>query len=106
MARRSEISCGDSWSCLKFLLLAVLISNVQLRISAQLDMNYYVTSCPNVEAMVQGWLTANVFTDPTGPAALVRMAFHDCLAKPFTLVAIHLIQLMLNQMNTNKSAGQ
>jgi peroxidase len=41
-------------------------------------MNYYVTSCPNVEAMVQGWLTANVFTDPTGPAALVRMAFHDC----------------------------
>lgn len=64
--------------CIKLLLLAVMTSGVHVRVSGQLSINYYVTSCPQVENIVSAWLTANVFTDPTGPAALIRMLFHDC----------------------------
>ncbi|OAE30579.1 hypothetical protein AXG93_40s1040 [Marchantia polymorpha subsp. ruderalis] len=58
--------------------LALFVSQAPTSVDAQLDQNYYVGSCPNVENLVNQWLVANVFTDPTGPAALVRLVFHDC----------------------------
>ncbi|CAM6104538.1 unnamed protein product [Calypogeia fissa] len=78
MARYEGTSRGRAWACTKLLLLALMSTAVEVRVSAQLSMNYYVTSCPNVETIVNAWLVANVFTDPTGPAALVRLIFHDC----------------------------
>lgn len=77
MAREPGSSCkAQAWVCVKLLVLAVMATGV--RVSGQLSPNYYVTSCPMVETIVSAWLTANVFTDPTGPAALVRLIFHDC----------------------------
>nr|BAB97197.2 peroxidase 1 [Marchantia polymorpha] len=63
--------------CIFVVVLALFVSQAP-SVDAQLDQNYYVGTCPNVENLVNQWLVANVFTDPTGPAALVRLVFHDC----------------------------
>lgn len=45
---------------------------------AQLSNNFYASSCPNVASIVRGTITANLIRDPTAPAALLRLFFHDC----------------------------
>ncbi|KAL2612380.1 hypothetical protein R1flu_024072 [Riccia fluitans] len=63
--------------CLSFALLILFVSQSS-GVQGALDVNYYITKCPMVETVVRQWLVANVFTDPTGPAALIRLVFHDC----------------------------
>lgn len=43
-----------------------------------LSNNFYANSCPNVAGIVRGVLSANLPQDPTAPAALLRLLFHDC----------------------------
>eukprot|EP01018_Ginkgo_biloba_P009807 Gb_15647 [translate_table: standard] len=47
-------------------------------VSSQLAMNYHANSCPNLEQLVRATMTAMALTDPTTPAALLRLLFHDC----------------------------
>lgn len=60
------------------LFLLVAAASCTLLVEAQLSNSYYSASCPRVESLVRGLLSANLFTDPTAPAALARLAFHDC----------------------------
>ncbi|KAK8601054.1 hypothetical protein V6N12_050899 [Hibiscus sabdariffa] len=45
---------------------------------AQLAYDYYKISCPHVENTVRNAVLGVVFTDPTAPAAFLRLLFHDC----------------------------
>ncbi|XP_007035817.2 PREDICTED: peroxidase 29 [Theobroma cacao] len=43
-----------------------------------LSYDFYEISCPQVEDIVKDGLQAMFLTDPTSPAALLRLMFHDC----------------------------
>ncbi|XP_024531674.1 peroxidase 29-like, partial [Selaginella moellendorffii] len=43
-----------------------------------LRVGFYSSSCPNAESIVRAAFSGNFITDPTAPAALLRLAFHDC----------------------------
>ncbi|KAJ7524976.1 hypothetical protein O6H91_17G030600 [Diphasiastrum complanatum] len=43
-----------------------------------LQIGFYSRSCPNAENIVRGAFAGNFLSDPTAPAALLRLAFHDC----------------------------
>ncbi|KAJ7568415.1 hypothetical protein O6H91_01G031900 [Diphasiastrum complanatum] len=43
-----------------------------------LSVGYYSQSCPGAESIVQSAFTGNILSDPTAPAALLRLLFHDC----------------------------
>ncbi|KAG8494385.1 hypothetical protein CXB51_012108 [Gossypium anomalum] len=45
---------------------------------AQLDYDYYKSSCPDVENTVRKAVLGVILTDPTAPAAFLRLLFHDC----------------------------
>lgn len=44
----------------------------------QLSGHFYDGSCPNVEGIVRRVVAHNLWRDPTAPAALLRLFFHDC----------------------------
>ncbi|KAK6265007.1 hypothetical protein SCA6_020441 [Theobroma cacao] len=50
---------------------------------AQLAYDYYKYSCPNVENIVRKVMLGVVLTDPTAPAAFLRLLFHDCQVQVF-----------------------
>ncbi|KAA8527361.1 hypothetical protein F0562_034924 [Nyssa sinensis] len=43
-----------------------------------LSFDFYERSCPQVEDIVRAGLQSLSLTDPTSPAALLRLMFHDC----------------------------
>ncbi|KAM0962561.1 hypothetical protein ACFX13_022088 [Malus domestica] len=43
-----------------------------------LSYNFYENSCPQVEAIVRAAIQPTFLTDPTSPAAFLRLMFHDC----------------------------
>ncbi|XP_022849339.1 peroxidase 29 [Olea europaea var. sylvestris] len=43
-----------------------------------LSLNFYEQSCPQVEYIVRTSLRSISLTDPTTPAAILRLLFHDC----------------------------
>ncbi|XVF66101.1 hypothetical protein PTKIN_Ptkin10aG0007300 [Pterospermum kingtungense] len=45
---------------------------------SSLSYNFYEKSCPQVEDIVKNGLQAIFVADPTSPAALLRLMFHDC----------------------------
>lgn len=45
---------------------------------AQLSYNFYEGSCPNLPGIVRDALRVNIVRNPTTPAALLRLFFHDC----------------------------
>ncbi|GAV61249.1 hypothetical protein CFOL_v3_04777 [Cephalotus follicularis] len=59
----------------KVVLAAALVMRV---CEAQLGFGYYESSCPNVENIVRQELLTIFLTDPTAPAAFLRLLFHDC----------------------------
>ncbi|KAJ7148571.1 hypothetical protein O6H91_07G068400 [Diphasiastrum complanatum] len=44
----------------------------------RLRINFYQSSCPNAESIARQTLLSNLLLDPTAPAALLRLVFHDC----------------------------
>ncbi|KAH7295212.1 hypothetical protein KP509_27G037400 [Ceratopteris richardii] len=63
-------SAMASFAAVLLLLLAPLVSS--------LSMDYYAISCPNVESIVRTTMRGLFVRDPTSPAAMLRLIFHDC----------------------------
>ncbi|XP_015964990.1 peroxidase C1C-like [Arachis duranensis] len=43
-----------------------------------LSVGFYDRSCPNAEKIVADWLAELIKTNPSAPANIIRLAFHDC----------------------------
>ncbi|KAJ7519603.1 hypothetical protein O6H91_20G045700 [Diphasiastrum complanatum] len=56
-------------------------ARVGICVSARLMFGFYDNDCPRAESLVRSTLAANVLFDPTAPAAMLRLAFHDCQVK-------------------------
>lgn len=58
-----------------FLLPIVLVSAQDLRVG------FYNSNCPQAESIVKAVVQKHFGTDPSVPAALLRMYFHDCFVR-------------------------
>ncbi|KAI5060037.1 hypothetical protein GOP47_0024457 [Adiantum capillus-veneris] len=64
------------------ILLALLhLGTLQHTTSAQTQVGFYDTSCPNAEAIVRSTVTTHIQSDVTIAAGLVRLFFHDCFVQ-------------------------
>ncbi|XP_059280785.1 peroxidase 29 isoform X2 [Lycium ferocissimum] len=60
------------------LVLAYICSNDQVEGSEGLSYGFYDKVCPQLEGIVRSGVQSMSLTDPTTPAALLRLMFHDC----------------------------
>ncbi|KAK4761148.1 hypothetical protein SAY87_006041 [Trapa incisa] len=67
-------------SCLLLLLGACLLANV-LTDASPLEIHFYRKSCPQAEYFVKNIVTRWVSQDPSLPAGLLRLQFHDCFIR-------------------------
>ncbi|KAI3951323.1 hypothetical protein MKW92_031021 [Papaver armeniacum] len=69
-------------STLKYLSVLVLVFLVVDAANGQgLKLGFYAKSCPKAESIIHKTVAAYVSYNPTFPAALLRMHFHDCFVK-------------------------
>eukprot|EP00249_Psilotum_nudum_P028845 c38802_g1_i1 orf=350-1342(+) len=62
-------------------LLSISLVSILHKVSGQaegLEFGFYNITCPNAEAIARQTLSQNRLRDPTAPAALLRLSFHDC----------------------------
>lgn len=52
---------------------------------AQLSLDYYLESCPQLEGIIQQKLHALVKKDNTLAASIIRLHFHDCFARVISI---------------------
>ncbi|GJN05493.1 hypothetical protein PR202_ga23123 [Eleusine coracana subsp. coracana] len=71
MSRRMKLAC------LQLVMVAFLATSVTMS-SAGLQYNFYSSPCPNAEDTVRNVVYGLFDKDPTLPAALIRLLFHDC----------------------------
>ncbi|XP_008786545.2 peroxidase 43 [Phoenix dactylifera] len=62
-------------------LLMALLSSLQCLSLAKLQVGFYSNSCPNAESIVRSVVRAAASSDPTVPAALLRLHYHDCIVQ-------------------------
>ncbi|KAG7962962.1 hypothetical protein I3843_09G094600 [Carya illinoinensis] len=67
----------DSYLTVVVLLLIIGVS-FGVNEEAQLSYDHYKFTCPRVETIVQREMLSIFLTDPTAPAAFLRLFFHDC----------------------------
>lgn len=53
--------------------------------SSGLSFNFYDESCPQLENIVRAGVGSLFLADPTTPAALLRLMFHDCQVQVHTM---------------------
>eukprot|EP00250_Pteridium_aquilinum_P012331 c20661_g2_i1 orf=49-1017(-) len=58
--------------------LVLILFMLMCACKAQLNSGFYQRSCPNLAGIVRRTISANLIRDPTAPAALLRLFFHDC----------------------------
>ncbi|KAL5731702.1 peroxidase [Ranunculus cassubicifolius] len=63
-----------------------------------LKVNYYADSCPNVERIVQKYVTKEIREKPSMAPSLLRLHFHDCFVSGCDA------SILLNGSHTEKSA--
>jgi peroxidase len=68
-------------SSTKFLTFVVAASLLASFARAELQYNFYNTSCPDVETLVRDALTEVFAADSTIRAGLLRLHFHDCFVR-------------------------
>lgn len=49
--------------------------------SSELSFNFYAASCPSAEFIVKNTVSSASSLDPTIPAKLLRLLFHDCMVE-------------------------
>lgn len=74
----SSNSKAMSWAIA--LVLGLFISLISIS-TAQLQVGFYQNSCPNAESIVTSVVRQATQSDPTIPAALLRLHFHDCIVQ-------------------------
>ncbi|VYS57648.1 unnamed protein product [Arabidopsis thaliana] len=80
MKPKSKVAESTAASC--FLVMSLLCSYIigdQMETNNEgLSYSYYEKTCPKVEEIVRSSLSSMFILDPTSPAALLRLMFHDC----------------------------
>ncbi|KAI3807684.1 hypothetical protein L1987_23617 [Smallanthus sonchifolius] len=59
----------------------VFFKIIHLNLVNALSPNYYDQTCPNAESTITSAVKKAMLNDPTVPAALLRMHFHDCFIR-------------------------
>lgn len=79
------------------MLIATLVLQVQVLQAQDIFVGFYDQSCPQAESIVTGTVREFNSRDPTTPAALLRLLFHDCFVEvhisPFDLHSKLLTQI-------------
>lgn len=57
---------------------AALMSTMVAVAAAQLQVHFYKDSCPQAELVVRSIMQQRFSSDPSLPAGLLRLHFHDC----------------------------
>ncbi|KAL1214426.1 Peroxidase 29 [Cardamine amara subsp. amara] len=80
MKPKSKASESAAATCfLLMILLCSFINGDQMETNYEgLSYSYYEKTCPKVEEIVRSSLSSMFILDPTSPAALLRLMFHDC----------------------------
>jgi peroxidase len=75
--------------------LVVLSSATVMAAAAGLDLDFYSSTCPRVEAIVKEEMTEILKVSPTLAGPLLRLHFHDCFVRVHSccciIVALHCI---------------
>lgn len=68
-------------SCKYFLWVMALIVSLSLKVDAQLQVDYYKNSCPNVESIIFQEISMAFNRDNTVAPGILRLIFHDCFVQ-------------------------
>ncbi|XP_010504945.1 PREDICTED: peroxidase 29 [Camelina sativa] len=82
MKPKSKVAEAAAASCVLVIMsvLCTCINGDQMETNYEgtLSYSYYEKTCPKVEEIVRSSLSSMFILDPTSPAALLRLMFHDC----------------------------
>ncbi|CAI9118888.1 OLC1v1020515C1 [Oldenlandia corymbosa var. corymbosa] len=76
--KRGRKKMGNNIAEIVFLLFLVMMMSSRVVGSEGISFDYYKESCPGVENIVREKLQSVSLLDPTTPAAMLRLMFHDC----------------------------
>ncbi|KQK04038.1 peroxidase 2 [Brachypodium distachyon] len=67
-------------TCLRLLMVSVLATLLTMS-SADLQYDFYNSSCPNAETTIRNVVYSQIDANPSVAAALIRLLFHDCFVR-------------------------
>ncbi|KAK9265409.1 hypothetical protein L1049_012370 [Liquidambar formosana] len=61
--------------------LTLAVASLLVNTAVSLELHFYRTSCPQAELVVKSIVEKHVSQDPSIPAGLIRLHFHDCFVR-------------------------